>query len=88
MSKVSGGMLLKPTAGAEGTRQAFAGLQPQCCVSVHLPQVEKSLIEKSMRSSEKLIFRATDTGRVMKIGSEGKGLSYQPQALANHTNGE
>ena len=41
-----------------------------------------------MRSSEKLIFRAIEIGRVMKIGSEGKGLSYQPQALANHINGE
>lgn len=34
-----------------------------------------------MRSSEKLIFRALETGRAMKIGSEGKGLSDQPQAL-------
>lgn len=43
--------------------------------------------EKLMRSSEKLTFRATEIGRAMKIGSEGKSLSYQPQALANHING-
>lgn len=43
--------------------------------------------EKLMRSSEKLVFRATEIGRAMKIGSEGKSLSYQPQALANHING-
>lgn len=40
-----------------------------------------------MRSSEKLIFRAIEIGKAMKIGREGKGLSYQPQALANHING-
>ena len=44
--------------------------------------------EKLMRSSEKLIFRAIEIGRIMKVGSEGKGLSYQPQALENHINGE
>lgn len=43
--------------------------------------------EKLMRSSEKLIFRAIEIGRAMKIGSEEKGLSYQPPALANHMNG-
>lgn len=43
--------------------------------------------EKLMRSSEKLIFRAIEIGKAMKIGREGKGLSYQPQALANHING-
>ena len=56
--------------------------------AVYLCVSRRERSEKSMRSSEKLIFRATDIGRVMKIGSEGKGLSYQPQALANHTNGE
>lgn len=49
----------------EVTRQAFAGLQPQCCVFKRPPAGEEW---KLMRSSEKLIFRATEIGRVMKIG--------------------
>ena len=44
-------MLLKPTAGAEGTRQAFAGLQPQCCVSVRLPQGEEWKINEELRKA-------------------------------------
>lgn len=71
--------------------------QAQACLAKHSLACNPSAVylcishrersEKLMRSSEKLIFRAIETGRAMKIGSEGKGLSYQPQALANHING-
>lgn len=44
-------MLLKLIAGAEVTRQAFAGLQPQCCVSVRLPQGEEWKINEELRKA-------------------------------------